>query len=224
MKYLSVFLKSLWLNIGGILSVVAIYYLLIVIDQGVDVVIQAGENLSPAICTIAGCILWAVILWYSGRMLSYIKQQKRYDKNPVDMNTVDAQQKALIMYTTRLQKHMPRLIAFNCFVCLQAAIISLPTATPTLDGWGLMLFILGHNAFYLLLNASVKAETHRCRCDYAAVQHFHYHFYIKMGRGRCSSGNQQAYLLAVLLYADLLPAGMHCCCVLHKKEGTHRQG
>lgn len=178
MKYLSVFLKSLWLNIGGILSVVAIYYLLIVIDQGVDVVIQAGENLSPAICTIAGCILWAVILWYSGRMLSYIKQQKRYDKNPVDMNAVDAQQKALIMYTTRLQKHMPRLIAFNCFVCLQAAIISLPTATPTLDGWGLMLFILGHNAFYLLLNASVKAGAPRWKRIVAAATMLLYSIFI----------------------------------------------
>lgn len=161
MKYLSIFLKSVWLNIGGILSVVAIYYLLIVIDQGIDVVIQSGENLSPAICTIAGCVLWAVILWYSGRMLSYIKQQKRYDKNPVDMDTVDAKQKAQIMFTTRLQKHMPRLIAFNCFVCLQAAIISLPTATPTLDGWLLLVFIMVHNVFYFLLNASVKAGAPR---------------------------------------------------------------
>lgn len=163
MKYLSIFLKSVWLNIGGILSVIAIYYLLTVIDQGVDVVIQSGENLSPALCTIAGCILWAGILWYSGRMLSYIKQQKRYDKNPVDMNNVDAKQRAVIMFTTRLQKHMPRLIAFNCFVCLQAAIISLPTASPTLDGWFLVLFILAHNAFYFLLNTSFKAGASRAK-------------------------------------------------------------
>lgn len=156
MKHLAIFLKSLWLNTGGILSVIAIYYLLIVIDQGIDVVIQAGENLFPALCTIVGCILWAVILWYSGRMLSYIKQQKRYDKNPVDMDDLDAKQRAIVIYTTRLQKHMPRLIAFNCFVCLQAAIISLPTASPTLDGWWLALFIAVHNSFYFFLNASLK--------------------------------------------------------------------
>ncbi len=156
MKHLSIFLKSLWLNTGGILSVLAIYYLLIVIDQGIDVVIQAGENLFPAVCTIAGCVLWAVILWYSGRMLSYIKQQKRHDKNPVDMDELDVEQKALVVYTTRLQKHMPRLIAFNCFVCLQAAIISLPTASPTIDGWWLALFIAAHNTFYFFLNAVVR--------------------------------------------------------------------
>jgi|GEM_PF-1761164 len=156
MRYVSVFLKSLWLNIGGILSVMAIYYLLIVVDQGIDVVIQAGENLFPAFCTIAGCVLWSVILWYSGRMLSYIKQQNKYDKNPVDMTALDEKQRALIVYTTRLQKHTPRLIAFNCFVCLQAAIISLPTASPTLDGWWLVLFIAIHNCFYFFLNAAVK--------------------------------------------------------------------
>ncbi|MDV6169696.1 hypothetical protein R1T16_14765 [Flavobacterium sp. DG1-102-2] len=158
MKHLSILFKSIWLNIGSILSVIAIYYLLIVVDQGIDVVIQAGENLFPAFCTITGCVLWAVILWYSGRMLSYIKQQKKHDKNPVDMNAVDQKQRALIMYTTQLQKHMPRLIAYNCFVCLQAAIISLPTASPTLDGWWLVLFISLHNCFYFFLNAAIKKD------------------------------------------------------------------
>lgn len=189
MKYLSVFLKSLWLNIAGILSVIAIYYLLIVVDQGIDVVIQSGENLFPGLCTITVCILWAVILWYSGRMLSYIKQQKKYDKNPVDMNTVDADRKALIVFTTRMQKHLPRIIAFNCFVCLQAAIISLPTATPTLDGWWLMLFIAVHNIFYFFLNASYKKGAASWKRIVSIAFSFIYIVCIAYYIIRCTGGN-----------------------------------
>ena len=75
MNTLSIILKAVWLYLVGILSVCALYFLLIGVGQGIDVVIQAGEYLiCPGISVIMFTVLWAYLLWYSARALSYIKR------------------------------------------------------------------------------------------------------------------------------------------------------
>nr|WP_322623920.1 patatin-like phospholipase family protein [uncultured Flavobacterium sp.] len=142
MKTIAVLLKSVWLYLAGILSLVVIYVLLTTVEQGIDVVIQAGEYKCAAIATILGCILWAFLLWYSARILSYIKQE--YD-------TVANCSGMVFKIPTTYHKHIPRLLAYNTFVCIQAAIISIPTGIDV-HGWYLVLFLVLHNVLYFFLN------------------------------------------------------------------------
>lgn len=139
MKSLSVVLKTVWLYAGGIFSIIALYYLLIGVDQGVDVVIQSGEYIDgPGLFVLLAVILMSYLVWYSSRMLSYIKQRKEYmDQKPNPISTF-------------LHQHFPRIISFNCYVCLQAAIVSLPTLYNW-NGYLLLGFILFHNVLYFLI-------------------------------------------------------------------------
>ncbi|MGK4568214.1 hypothetical protein [Flavobacterium sp. 3HN19-14] len=151
MQTLSLFLKSIWLYLAGIVAVLALYYLLIGIGQGMDVVIQSGEHSGKGIFMVICCILWAFLLWYSARTLSYIRQQKDYD----------SKKKSTI--TTNMHKHLPRLIGFNCFVCVQAGIVNLPSASTVdgvwvIDGWLLFAFIALHNFLYFLLIDSLDEQ------------------------------------------------------------------
>jgi predicted acylesterase/phospholipase RssA len=138
METLSIVLKALWLYIAGLFSVILVYCLLIGIEQGIDVVVQSGEYLQgPGFFTLTAVALWAYFVWFSSRILSYIKQQKDFV-----LKTENA-------ISTWFHKHFPRLLSFNCYVCLQAAIISL----PTIYDWNKYLlagFILFHNVLYFL--------------------------------------------------------------------------
>ncbi|HEX8269139.1 MAG TPA: patatin-like phospholipase family protein [Flavobacterium sp.] len=140
METVSVFLRSLWLYIAGILSVAAIYCLLTGIEQGIDVVIQSGENFGAGFFMVLCTLLWAFILWYSSRILSYIKQQRDADLQKVNR------------ITTQMHRHVPRMIAFNCFVAVQAAIVSLPSTTDINGRW-LFLFVVLHNILYFALSS-----------------------------------------------------------------------
>ncbi len=130
---ISEFLKTLWLYIAGIIAVGAIYFLLTGIEQGVDVVIQAGEYKWPGIASIVAVPLWSFLVWYSCRLLSYAKQSSG---TTIPANTLQL---------------VPRLLAYNCFICVQAAIFALPTFF-CLSFLQIVLFILLHNAFYYFLN------------------------------------------------------------------------
>ena len=76
LNWLSKFFKALWLFIAGVSAVGAIYYLLIGVEQGIDVVIQSGESIDRGVLTVLAVFLWAFLVWYSSRTLSYIKQHK----------------------------------------------------------------------------------------------------------------------------------------------------
>ncbi len=143
---LAIFMKALWLYLAGILGVITIFYLLTSLEQGIDVVIQVGEHIWPAILSLVCVVSWVFLVWYSSRMVGYAK-------NFVD-DTIPV----------TIHRHIPRLIAINCFAAIQSAIFALPTLQSTLqqaDGtvvnfyhlhsWGLLLFIVAHNVLYYLL-------------------------------------------------------------------------
>ncbi|HTA26704.1 MAG TPA: hypothetical protein VK809_02870 [Bacteroidia bacterium] len=138
MKSISQLLKALWFYIAGIITVMIIYYLLTGVDQGIDVVMQVGEYPSPALCAVLAILLWAYLVWYSSRYISYIKQSIDEEIGGND-----------IKISTAYHQHIPRLLAVNCFASIQYAILCLPTflfyKSP---GWLLLGVLAVHNISY----------------------------------------------------------------------------
>ncbi len=131
---ISAFLKALWLYIAGITGLLAMYFILVKLEQGIDVVIQVGEYTGHALWALVCIALWAFLAGYSSRLVSYARQ-KHNDDIPA-----------------ALHRHFPRLIAYNCFVCIQMAILALP-AFYHLNAWIMLLFILFHNLLYFAVSA-----------------------------------------------------------------------
>lgn len=159
-KGLSRLLKALWLFIAGVIAVLAIYYLLTGVEQGIDVVIQSGEVLDSGILSVLAVFLWSFLVWYSCRMLSYVRQHKDDEifsaKSKDDFNSANLYKKYSI--PTAFYKHIPRMLAYNCFVSIQVAIFHL----PTFYGWSAYLMfcvVLAHNAFYFLLDDWFRTES-----------------------------------------------------------------
>lgn len=145
--------KALWLFIPGVIAVGAIYYLLTGVEQGIDVVIQSGELLDSGVLSMLAVFLWAFLVWYSSRTLSYIKQHKDDElfskKSRDDITSARLYKKYCI--PARLYRHIPRLLAYNCFVSIQLAIFRLPTFFDW-PGWVMFLAFLAHNLFYFSLD------------------------------------------------------------------------
>ena len=152
-NWLSKLLKALWLFMAGVLSVAMIYYLLTGVEQGIDVVIQSGEMLDSGVLSILSVFLWSFLVWYSSRTLSYIKQNK--DDEIFSKKTKDDVTSERLYHRycipSAMYQHIPRMLAYNCFVSVQVAIFHLPTFL----GWsGLTMFmvVMAHNVFYFLLH------------------------------------------------------------------------
>src|SRR5580693_234057 len=126
------FLRATWLYIAGIIGLVVIYFLLTRIEQGIDVVIHAGEKTGPGFWSVTAALSWALLVWYSSRLVSYAKQHKTKG--------------ILIIF----HRHFPRMLAYNCFVSVQTAIFSLRSIYDMQGIW-FWVFIIGHNALYFLL-------------------------------------------------------------------------
>lgn len=152
-NWVSKLLKALWLFLAGVVAVITIYYLLTGVEQGIDVVIQSGEVLHSGVLSILAVFLWSFLVWYSCRTLSYIKQHKDdeiYSKKSRDDFTSSMLYHKYCIPSV-LYQHIPRMLAYNCFVSVQVAIFHL----PTFFGWSggfMLLVILMHNVFYFLLH------------------------------------------------------------------------
>jgi hypothetical protein len=123
----------------GIASVAIIYFILIKLTPGQDVVIQVGEFDGPFYATILCLTFWAGVMWYSSRLVGYVK--------------VDS-----IKHRTWLWRHenVPRIIAFNAFVSVQAAILALPTVLK-LDQSQLLAFVAIQNVLYFIWTSLISA-------------------------------------------------------------------
>ena len=129
MGRLSKLLKALWLFLAGVVAVFLIYYLFTGVEQGIDVVIRSGEVLTTGILSVLSVFLWSFLVWYSCRMLSYIKQHK--DDEIFSKRTANDHLSPQLYHKycipTAYYKHIPRMLAYNCFVSIQVAIFHLPT-------------------------------------------------------------------------------------------------
>ncbi len=129
------FLKAFWLYFAGILTVITSYFIFIKLTQGQDVIMQVGEYSGPFLFSLVCIPLWSGYTWYSSRLIGYVKSLQPDDT-----------------IRTSFHQHFPRLIAYNAFVSLQAAILAL----PTLCHWSqvnLWEFVLAQNALYFIWSA-----------------------------------------------------------------------
>ena len=151
-EWLSKLLKALWLFLAGLIAVGAIYYLLTGVEQGIDVVIQSGEVLDSAVLSVMAVCLWSFLLWYSSRTLSYIKQHRddQIFSRRGDANIVPSLLYEKYGIPSGFYRHMPRLLAYNCFVSIQAAIFHLPTFFAW-SGTRMLAVIVLHNLLYFIL-------------------------------------------------------------------------
>ncbi|MEX2235781.1 MAG: hypothetical protein WD824_26725 [Cyclobacteriaceae bacterium] len=159
-NWLSKLLKAIWLFIAGVIAVLIIYYLLIGVEQGVDVVIQSGELLDSGILSVLAVFFWSFLVWYSSRTLSYIKQHKDDEifskKTAGDVTSAMLYKKYCI--PSNLYQHIPRMLAYNCFVSVQVAIFHLPTFFAW-SGWIIFCVVVAHNIFYFLLVKWFRSAT-----------------------------------------------------------------
>jgi len=126
------FLKALWLYLAGIVTVAMSYFIFIKLTQGQDVIMQVGEYSGPFLFSLLCIPMWSYVLWYSARLIGYVKREQ----------TTGVIREAF-------HRHLPRIIAFNAFVSIQAAILAL----PALCNWGtgeLWAFVLAQNAIYFI--------------------------------------------------------------------------
>ena len=142
---------------AGVIAVSVIYYLLTGVEQGIDIVIQSGEVLASALLSLMAVTLWSFLVWYSSRTLSYIKQ---HQDDEIFFRKGDHAVNSLMLYEkygipSAFYRHIPRLLAYNCFVSIQVAIFHL----PTFFGWtsGEMLIAIAmHNLLYFILTSRLE--------------------------------------------------------------------
>jgi predicted acylesterase/phospholipase RssA len=128
------FLRASRLYAPGIIAVSLAYFVLIRLPQGQDVVIQIGESWIHGVAAIICLVAWAYYSWYSSRLVSYVKLQQPENSLHPDFH-----------------RQFPRVIAFNSFVCIQAAILGLPTVGGYTAG-SLWAFVIVQNILYFLID------------------------------------------------------------------------
>ncbi|MFM9838178.1 MAG: hypothetical protein ACKVOQ_07935 [Cyclobacteriaceae bacterium] len=138
-RHLRYTLQSLWFYAPSVLTILIGYFLLTKLTQGQDVVMLVGEAGWPVLFTAIGVMLWAFFVWYCSRLLGYEKK----------FNDPEWPLEYLSLF--------PRLLAYNTFVTVQAAIVALPTVGSD-NAYFLWAFVILHNGYYFILNSAFKTK------------------------------------------------------------------
>lgn len=109
LEFISCTLYCLWLFLPGVLTIVLSFFLFISLSMGQDIVVQVSEYNGPRWWSLVAIFFWAYAIWYSSRIISYRKGRDGSG------NIRD-----------RFLMHFPRLMCFNAFLSIQAAILCLP--------------------------------------------------------------------------------------------------
>lgn len=149
-----VLFKAIWTFLAAFLSIVAMYVLLTALEQGIDVVIHAGEYPERGILAMASIVVWAYMLWYSCRTLSYVNQDR-------DDRTYRERYRDFALPTMWFQQ-VPRFLAYHCFVCVQIAVFNLPTVY-NLRTWQIALAFVLHSLLYAGLHLYFLSAQKRTR-------------------------------------------------------------
>jgi hypothetical protein len=130
-------LKALSVYGAGVFTVLLGYFMLIKLTQGQDVLMQAGEAWGAFLFSLVAILSWAFFVWYSSRLIGY---QKKFNNKNWPLEVIST---------------MPRLLAYNAFVSVQAATLALPTIL-NLSFWWLALYVVGHNVYFFFLSHFFK--------------------------------------------------------------------
>jgi len=144
-------LRALWLFAGGGIAVAVMAYFLLGIEQGVDVLLLSGERTVSLVLTVLSVLLLAFLIWYTGRMLSYIRQAKD--------DAIFEHPRAYSRFgiPAPYYQHIPRLLAYNCFVVVQLAVLRLPT-WQVWERLGCFLFLRSTTYYTAFLSRSLAGS------------------------------------------------------------------
>jgi hypothetical protein len=81
-QYLRFALQVIWLFLPAFIIVCLIYYTLMGVEQGIDVLVQAGEYFWPAVIALIAVLFECFIVWYSSRLLSLVKPTEKKRRIP----------------------------------------------------------------------------------------------------------------------------------------------
>jgi FtsH-binding integral membrane protein len=126
LQHFAILLKLLWVFFPGVLLIAIAGHLLTHLLQGQDVVMIALESKTRGFFVMTGLVFWAVVAWYSSRLIAYNKD-------------------SLFELFPQGLYHAPRLIGYGCFAAILYAFLNLPVlGLPNwLPGW--ILAMLGLN-------------------------------------------------------------------------------
>ena len=177
--------KALRLYFPGLLTVIISYWLFVNLPVGQDVIMQIGEFGGPFGWSLVCIVLWSLYTWYSSRLVGYTKQAKTQNSVP-----------------KAFHDHVPRLIAFNALVSIQAAIFALPTIgnLSELQVWA---FVIIHNCFYFAFDNLYKHKMYSARTVLTIVSTLGYIGWVVVAEIRAIDARHQFWLplIAFLLYA-----------------------
>lgn len=129
-------IRAIYLFFPGILFIVLYYLIIVALPLGQDLLMQAGEATGPFIWTVVSLLLWAIVAWFSSRMLADIQRD---------------------VCVPAFYLHLPRLLGYNVLAGLQLAVLSLPTFCY-LQGWQFWMVLAIQNVFYFLLIACFRKD------------------------------------------------------------------
>lgn len=134
LQHFAILLKLLWVFFPGVLLIAIAGHLLTHLLQGQDVVMIALESKTRGFFVMTGLVFWAVVAWYSSRLIAYNKD-------------------SLFELFPQGLYHAPRLIGYGCFAAILYAFLNLPVlGLPNwLPGWimavDFALYFLFHRVF-----------------------------------------------------------------------------
>ena len=129
---------ALWLYMPALIAISAIYYCLMAVDQGIDVLVQAGEHVVPALFTGLAIVFWSVLVWYSSRIVSYVRSSDEQEANI-------------------FVKHLPRFLAYHCFIAIQVAILALPSGCD-IKKWTIISYIIIQSLYFIILTWAFEGK------------------------------------------------------------------
>lgn len=135
------FFRSVYLFFPGIIFLVLYGIIVLGLDAGQDMLMQATEYMGPLIWTIICMLLWSIIAWYSARIIEQNHQEKR--KGAID---------------DRFLQHFPRILGYFVPVIMQIAAINLPSIYE-LGKYGIIGFVAFHIGYYFCLMWALNSRS-----------------------------------------------------------------
>ena len=132
-------LRAIWVYGPGVFTVLLSYFMLINLSQGQDVVMQAGEEVASGLFALLSILAWAYFIWYSSRLIGY---QKKFNDDDWPLPVIST---------------FPRLLAYNAFVSVQAAILALPTIED-FSFSKVFMYIVAHNIYFFFVSYLLYAR------------------------------------------------------------------
>ncbi|MBV6646174.1 MAG: patatin-like phospholipase family protein, partial [Cyclobacteriaceae bacterium] len=152
--YVRVILMMLNFYLPAILSIILIFLIFGFVSQGQDVLIIMGEQFYFVPLLVLCVFLWAMLVWYASRLVTYFKREKQGLANATVGN--DAQSNFLL----ECYRLIPRYLGWLGFFVMELALLRLPALPTEGTGWESLelLVLLASNILLLVFVPRMKVS------------------------------------------------------------------